>query len=224
MKKLEPHPYCLIFPMMDREELWSLKADIRKHGQKVPIVLFEGKILDGRSRYDCVVGLNLEPEFTTFRGTSRQALQYAASLNLYRRHLNQSQKAAVAVEYKRQLVACGVPEQVAEHKAMEVTGASERTIRGFERIETKSPRTAKKIAEGRETVGRVEKEWAAPNPIDLVLDAQRRTRADARTAVARGEEAGLTAAMMARLNEQMRSADRLFDELAMLAKREVELV
>ena len=51
MDKLELHPLADLFPMMTDEELDELGEDMLKLGQREPIWLYEGKILDGRNRY-----------------------------------------------------------------------------------------------------------------------------------------------------------------------------
>jgi hypothetical protein len=48
---LEPHPLASLFPPMGRYEYEELKADILRNGLRMPIVLFEERILDGRNRY-----------------------------------------------------------------------------------------------------------------------------------------------------------------------------
>ena len=48
---MEFHPIANILPMMSDEELSELSKDITSNGLRVPILLHEGKILDGRSRY-----------------------------------------------------------------------------------------------------------------------------------------------------------------------------
>ena len=77
---------------MDKE----LKADIAKNGLKLPIWLHEGKIVDGRNRYKaCLeVGGNVE-RFQEWDGVG-SLVEFAASLNLQRRNLSQSQKAIAA--------------------------------------------------------------------------------------------------------------------------------
>jgi hypothetical protein len=61
---------------------------------KEPIALYEEKILDGRNRYRACLAANVEPRFVTFDGEN--PLAYVVSLNLHRRHLDESQRAMVA--------------------------------------------------------------------------------------------------------------------------------
>jgi len=46
---LEHHPLAEIFPEMNGSEFEGLKASIRANGLRQPIVLYEGKVLDGRA-------------------------------------------------------------------------------------------------------------------------------------------------------------------------------
>lgn len=101
--ELEPHPACLILPDMERDDYEKLKEDISGFGLLHPIVLYHGKILDGRHRYRACIELGIEPVFEDWQGGSA-VVEYVLSENLLRRHLNASQKAMVAtraMEYHR---------------------------------------------------------------------------------------------------------------------------
>lgn len=98
--KMDNHEYANLFPLMNSKEFKELKADIKEHGQQDPIVLFGGKILDGRNRFNACEELDIEPKTKEYRG--KNALQYVMSTNLKRRHLTDSQKAVVGRRYKKQ--------------------------------------------------------------------------------------------------------------------------
>ena len=93
---MDYHPISTIFPLMEGEALDKLTQDIAENGLREPIVLLDGKILDGRNRYLACQKAAIKPEFTTYCGDS--PLRYVLSLNLRRRHLTSSELSTVAVE------------------------------------------------------------------------------------------------------------------------------
>ena len=94
MIEYEFHPIADIFPLIYEQDVSGLVADLQKNGQINPIVLYEGKILDGRNRYLACKGAGIEPRFTEYTGDD--AVGYSVSLNLHRRHLSEAQRANVA--------------------------------------------------------------------------------------------------------------------------------
>lgn len=94
----ETHPAADIFPMMDDAELRELAKDIEANGLSNPIIQHEGKILDGRNRLKACIGIDVEPEFIQYHGTSPTA--FVVSQNLHRRHLTASQKAMIGAKLK----------------------------------------------------------------------------------------------------------------------------
>lgn len=95
------HPASCIFPMLDESGLQSLADDIRQHGQREPVVLFEGMVLDGRNRWMACKMAGIAPKTREFTGTRTAALAYVWSLNFERRHLNDSQSAICEAERKK---------------------------------------------------------------------------------------------------------------------------
>lgn len=94
----EVHEAAALFPMIGADELAELAADIREQGLLNPIVLFDGKVLDGRNRLAACERAGVEPSFTEWRDPGCGPTQWVISQNLQRRHLSASQRAVVALE------------------------------------------------------------------------------------------------------------------------------
>jgi hypothetical protein len=94
--KYDDHPLADLFPLLGGDDLDALVADIRQHGQREPIILCDQKILDGRNRYLACAKVPVTPRFETYQGDNPLAL--VTSLNLRRRHLNESQRAMIAAK------------------------------------------------------------------------------------------------------------------------------
>ena len=97
------HRLADMFPLMEGAEFDSLVNDISEHGLAEPITLLHNLILDGRNRYLalCQLRATCSPEtdphfFDSYKGDD--PLQFVISKNLQRRHLNDPQRAWVAVQ------------------------------------------------------------------------------------------------------------------------------
>lgn len=88
------HDFANLFPMLDAAAMEGLREDIRLHGVREPIIVHEGKILDGRNRYMCARDLGISFPVRDYDGDD--ALAFVISHNLHRRHLTESQRASVA--------------------------------------------------------------------------------------------------------------------------------
>jgi len=95
---IEFHSIANIFPLMSESEFESLKADIKKYGLLNPIVLFNGKIVDGRNRYKACIATGIKPKFINYSGKESELFNYVISLNINRRHLTISQKACISID------------------------------------------------------------------------------------------------------------------------------
>lgn len=135
----EPHEYSLIFPDMAPDQFRRLADDIQANGLLHDIVLFEGKILDGRHRYRACAERNVTPRFYEFAGPDPAG--FVASENAARRHLTASQLAIAAA-------------RLAE---VEMARANARRLQGLK--QGNSPPSARIRADG-ETPGKTAKNVA----------------------------------------------------------------
>jgi ParB-like nuclease family protein len=90
----EFHPIANIFPLLEGEAFAELVEDIRAHGLREDIVIYEEKILDGRNRYRACLEAGVEPTETWYGGDD--PAEYVWSKNGVRRHLTASQRAMAA--------------------------------------------------------------------------------------------------------------------------------
>jgi ParB-like chromosome segregation protein Spo0J len=94
---VEFHPVADIFPMMSELEFAGLVVDIRDRDLQEPVWLHQdGRIIDGRNRYRACLEADREPRFRTYDGPDSELVPFVVSLNVHRRHLNESQRAMVA--------------------------------------------------------------------------------------------------------------------------------
>lgn len=91
---MKHHKYANIFPVMGEAEFTELKADIDRNGVIESVTLYKGKILDGRNRQRACKDLGIELPHREYTGDD--PFGYVISLNLHRRHLNESQRAMIA--------------------------------------------------------------------------------------------------------------------------------
>jgi N6-adenosine-specific RNA methylase IME4/ParB-like chromosome segregation protein Spo0J len=116
---LEIHDLCKLFPPMAEDQFLSLLDSIRDHGLLTPIMLYEGKILDGRHRHRACINLGIEPSFEEYEG--EDALGYVLALNLSRRHLDESQRAMIGARIANLTGAGRPPKEIAHISA--ITGS-----------------------------------------------------------------------------------------------------
>jgi ParB-like chromosome segregation protein Spo0J len=99
-KPLAFHPLADIFPLMEGDAFAALVADVREHGVRERITLFEDMILDGRNRYrawqECeghTCDWHIFPSYGDTPAKRREdALAFVISANIHRRHLTAEQK------------------------------------------------------------------------------------------------------------------------------------
>lgn len=96
------HPYANIFPLLTGAPFEALWRDIAEHGQREPILTYRGAIIDGRNRYNACSHLGLAMDTEEYSPdqdvTEAELLALIISLNLHRRHLDESQRAMIAAK------------------------------------------------------------------------------------------------------------------------------
>jgi hypothetical protein len=93
------HPAAAIFPMMSQQDLAALADDIKINGLREPIVVFEGRKVDGRNREAACLLAGVEPRYREWSGEG-SVVAWVLSVNLRRRHLTDQQRAMVAARAK----------------------------------------------------------------------------------------------------------------------------
>jgi hypothetical protein len=95
------HPLADAFPLIEGDDFAGFVENIRKHGQREPITLYEGKILDGRNRYRACIEAGIKPVCGTFDGTFDEARDFVISANFHRRHNDKSQLAMAMAKIEK---------------------------------------------------------------------------------------------------------------------------
>jgi len=158
MKEYANHPLSDLFPIIPASELKDLIADLKERGLQSPIILYEGKILDGRHRYEACNQAGVKPKFETYKGDD--PIGFVLAANLRRRHLNESQRALIAAKLATMAhggdrksegfnQAANLP--MDQEKAAETLNVSERSLRTAKAV-LESPRLAKQVASGQLSV------------------------------------------------------------------------
>jgi 16S rRNA G966 N2-methylase RsmD len=164
---MEYHSIANIFPMMQDAELHKLADDIKATGLQNKIILYEGKILDGRNRYEACGMAGIEPEYGEYEGN--EPLVYVISLNLHRRHLSESQRAVVASRLANMRSGertdlepnANLHKVISQPEAAEMLNVSTRMVASVKAIEKAAPEKIKDIESGKITVHQAEKEIKA---------------------------------------------------------------
>ncbi len=122
------HELGQIFPMMTESEFSALVEDIRERGLLHPITLYEGKILDGKCRYEACKVAGVRPTFNQFPEDypgSGDAFDFVMSCNLHRQSISEDQRAAMAVIFLKR------KEELAQHEAIIECGLNELLKQSF---------------------------------------------------------------------------------------------
>lgn len=152
MSHYEFHPIANIFPLIDGQSYQELLADVLKHGVREPIWIYEGKILDGRNRYRAAMAMRVECPIQEYTGPD--AVAFVISLNLHRRHLNESQRGMVGAKLanmqqgqRTDIQPSANLQNVSQADAAEMLNVSTRTVAAASKVQAEAPQEVTKAVE-----------------------------------------------------------------------------
>ena len=98
-RRLRAHPAAECFPLMNDAELEALAADIGANGCRVPVSISDDLLLDGRNRALACERAGVPVPWETVPAVGAwDASLIVTSLNLQRRHMDESQRAMAAAK------------------------------------------------------------------------------------------------------------------------------
>ena len=161
-KQMKIHPSALKFPALSDEEYQNLKNSIKAHGLFEPIILGPGgEIIDGRHRWKACIELGIEPFTSNFVeqediATEKMSVEeYIFEANIHRRHLTESQRAAIAAEFadmrqgeRTDLSPSDNCLKVGQRKAAELFKVSSKSVGRAKKVKAKDPETFAKLKSG----------------------------------------------------------------------------
>jgi hypothetical protein len=133
--------------------------DLKTSGMRIPIVLYQGKILDGRARYRAAQSAKVDIRHEEFTGTEDEARCFVMSANLQRRTLSGMQKALAVAELYQRAVNSDGPKPSQEAMAKRY-GVSKGTISlCLKALGSKNTMLLTRMRRGEVTRGELEEEF-----------------------------------------------------------------
>lgn len=208
------HALAELFPLIQGREFDELVADIKAHGVREPVWVYDGQILDGRNRWLACAQIGVDAPTREYEGDD--PLGFVVSLNLHRRHLDESQRAMVAARiadlpHGVRSDQSGQLAGVTQETAAELLNVGERSVRrAREVLDHGAPELAAAVSQGKVSVS------AAADVAELPKEQQR-------VIVAKGEKEILEAAKQIRADRsKVRHAERI-ERVAEMAQPAPEL-
>lgn len=199
---------------MSAAEFEALKADIAQHGQRERVWTYQGQIIDGRHRARACEELGLPVATQIYEGDESNLVAFVVSLNLHRRHLDESQRGLVAAKLSNLdhgQKKSDAPIGVSQHDAAEMLNVGHRTVqRAREVLESGAPELVAAVEQGRVSV----------NAAATIAEAPKEQQ---REIVARGEKEILEAAKQIRAEKAIARREERIEKLRTIAEPSPEL-
>ena len=165
---LELHSLSSIVPEMKPDEFGRLKDSIAQRGFLVewPIVLFEGRILDGGHRYKAAQQLGVTPTFREFTGSEEQARAFILASNADRRHLTRGELAQIFVNANAR---SPFKIRMTTKQIVAQSGTNEKAVREAQKLLEANPSDADAVARGEKPAGKAKAKAGITPPAGRVL-------------------------------------------------------
>lgn len=204
------HQLANVFPLIDGAEFAELVSDIRKHGVREPIWIYEGEILDGRNRYRASREAGVDCPMQEYHGDD--PVSFVVSLNLKRRHLSESQRAMVAAKLanlsdgQRADQAAQICAAVTQNEAADMLNVSRRTVQTAKAVQEQgAPELVQAVETGKVSVSAAADIATLPKQEQVEI-------------VARGEKEILEAAKAIRAEKAVARREERLDKIAEISK------
>lgn len=170
--KLDVHPLAELFPDLSAGEFSEMVQSIKDDGLDEPIVVSDGKILDGRHRYKACLKAGVNPTTVAYDGpkTPEAIAKFVWRANGVRRHLTASQRSMIAAKManapKGQPYSNASKEAfVSQDQAAEVTGVSRAGVqRATKVLNEAAPEVVEAVSDGTIAVADAAAIATAPKP------------------------------------------------------------
>lgn len=152
------HNLCELFPPMSDPDIAELAEDIKKNGQRHPIKLYEGKVLDGRNRYLACKLAGVTPLTEQF--TEGDAMAFVLSENMHRRHLDASQRAMIgaAAANLKQGQTSKASTEATQDQVASIMKVSRSSIQRAKKVQKNAAKSVQKLVrEGTVSLAKAEK-------------------------------------------------------------------
>lgn len=140
---------------------------VQGYDETQPVVLYEGKVLDGWGRYEAAAKAGVQAVYHEFTGNRQQAVEFAYFRLLARRHLSDGRLSAVAILYNKQRVING-QEELTHEALAEIAQVSKSYVSQASSVYNRDPEKISAIVKGEQSLPRAYRELqqSLPERID----------------------------------------------------------
>lgn len=151
------HKLARLFPKVTGPDFKALVLDIKTNGLRQPITTLGGAILDGQNRHAACIAAGVTPEFTAFVGDD--PLAFVISQNMNRRHLTDSQRAAIAADLsKAKRGKSANSEDLDSAEAAAALKVTRRQVERAKQVKKESPKSFKEVKSGKKSLNAAHEE------------------------------------------------------------------